>query len=156
MKSQDNDASQKALKFLNHHHTGILSTVSKDGEPWGSAVNFIVDDKLNFYFMTRAKTLKYKNIEEQPLVAMTVVDEESQTTVQAVGVITKLPTKDTMDIINKLAHIKPRSDYGWIPPVIKVHQGDYMILVITPSKLQYADYGHSMSDVHDEYIEQVL
>ena len=36
-------------EFLKDHHMGILSTVSKDGKPWGAAINFVVDDKLNFF-----------------------------------------------------------------------------------------------------------
>jgi uncharacterized pyridoxamine 5'-phosphate oxidase family protein len=147
----------KVHDFLKKHHMAVLSTVSLDGKPWGSAVNFVIDEELNFFFMTRGGTLKYKNIENNPNVAITVADEESQQTVQAQGEISKVAVKDIIDVVfKKLAKIKPHNDYGWIPPVIKVHKGDYMVLMFTPSKLQYADFKQHKTEVFDEYIEQII
>jgi hypothetical protein len=40
---------------------GILATASVTCEPWAAAVHFLVDQDLNFYFLTRKSTLKYKN-----------------------------------------------------------------------------------------------
>lgn len=148
---------KKVHNFLKHHNMGVLSTVSASGEPWGSAVTFAHDEDLNFFFMTRSNTLKYKNIEANPTVALTVADEKDQVTVQAVGTITRVAAKDYMDVIfKKLASAKPRGDYHWVPPVIKVHKGDYMILQFTPKRLQYADFKQKKSDIHSDYIEQIL
>ncbi|MCW2763413.1 MAG: hypothetical protein JWR85_3614 [Marmoricola sp.] len=47
---------QKVHAFLRQHHMGVLSTVSSDGEPWGAAIYFIVDEDFTFYFVTRAET----------------------------------------------------------------------------------------------------
>ena len=107
--------------------------------------------------MTRADTLKYKNIEADATVALTVADPESQKTVQMMGEVSRVETKDILDVVfKKLATIKPRDDHKWIPPVIKVHKGDYMVLCITPSKLQYADYKKPKHDIKDEYIEKLI
>src|SRR5688500_10960018 len=109
---------QKVQEFLKHHHTAVISTVSEKSEPWGSAVNFFADEDFNFFFMTRADTLKYQNIESNPIVAMTIVDEEQQITVQAMGKISRVAAEDYMDIaFKKLANIKPRGDFQWVPPV---------------------------------------
>lgn len=136
---------------------GILSTVSKDGRPWGSAIIFAIDEDLNFFFMTRSDTLKYKNIEAHPTVALTVADEKYQVTVQAVGTVTRVAAKDYIDVVfKKLAGVKPHGDYHWVPPVIKVHKGDYMILQFTPKKLQYANFKQRKSDIHSDYIEQII
>jgi nitroimidazol reductase NimA-like FMN-containing flavoprotein (pyridoxamine 5'-phosphate oxidase superfamily) len=145
------------LEFLKHHHMGVLSTVSAEGEPWGSAITFAFDDDLTFYFMTRSDTLKFKNIESHPSVALTVADEEQQITVQAIGKVSRVDAKDYIDVaFKKLASVKPRGDYQWVPPVIKVHKGDYMILSFKPSKLQYADFKHGKTDLHHEYIHQII
>jgi len=147
----------KVQEFIKHYHMGILSTVSERGEPWGSAIIFAADDDLKFYFMTRADTLKYKNIEVNPLAALTIADEEKQVEVQASGTISRVDAKDYMDVIfKKLASVKPRGDFQWVPPVIKVHRGDYMILCFTPSSLQYADFRQPKNDVHSEYIEKII
>jgi uncharacterized pyridoxamine 5'-phosphate oxidase family protein len=148
---------EKVQEFLKHHHMAVLSTVSEQGEPWGSSIIFAFDDDLNFFFMTRADTLKYKNIEAHPVVALTVTDEERQITVQAKGKISRVEAKDYMDVVfKKLAHVKPRGDFQWIPPVMKVHRGDYMILQFTPTVLQYADFKQPKTDVDSEYIEQII
>ncbi len=142
---------------MKDHHMAILSTISEEGEPWGSAIIFAIDEDLNFFFMTRADTLKYKNIEANPKVALTVADEEKQITVQARGKISRVEARDYMDVVfKKLADVKPRGDSQWVPPVMKVHKGDYMILRFTPSKLQYADFKQLKTDVHSEYIEHII
>lgn len=147
----------KVQEFLKQHHMAILSTVSEDGRPWGSAVIFAVDEDLNFFFMTRSDTLKYKNIVANPSVALTIADEADQVTVQSVGRVSRVEAKDYIDVVfKKLAHVKPRGDFQWVPPVIKVHRGDYMILQYTPSKLQYADFKQPKTDVHSDYIEQII
>ncbi len=147
---------EKVQAFLKTHHTGVLSTVSNEEKPWGSAINFVVDEDLNFYFMTRQETLKYKNIEANGIVALTVFDEISQQTVQAQGKVSRVELKDIIDVVfGKLAKVKPHDNSNWVPPVIKVHKGDYMVLMITPSTLQYADFKESKMDVFDEYIEKL-
>lgn len=146
-----------ALEFLKKHHMGVLSTVSKDGHPWGSAIVYASDEDLKFYFVTRANTLKYQNIEQNPTVALTIADPEDQVTVQVQGTASRVPAKDYTDVVfKKLASVKPQGDANWAPPVMKVHKGDYMVLCITPSHVQYADFKQKKNDAFDEYIEQIL
>lgn len=136
---------------------GVLSTVSDDGKAWGSAIYFMADDNFNFYFVTRADTFKYKNLEKHPIAALTIADEPSQTTVQASGSITRVPVDQEFDIIfRKLEANKPKNDIDWVPPVYKIHKGDYMVLCLTPQKLQFADYKHFKTDIHHDYIETII
>lgn len=136
---------------------GVLSTTSNDGKPWGSAIYYVVDDDFNFYFVTRAGTFKYKNLDKQPFAALTVADAESQTTVQVAGSISRVPVKDYMDkIFDKLAHIRPKDQHSWMPPIDKIHEGNYIPLRLTPTTLQYADFKHHKSDTHSSYIEQII
>lgn len=144
-------------KFLKTHHMGILSTVAEDGKPWGSAIYFAVDDDFNVFFVTRMETFKYQNLEKVPFAAMTVVDEEKQTTVQLMGKISKVPVKDYMDIVfTKLVAIRPDDDINWAPPIEKIHKGDYMPLQLTPTKLQFADYSKQSTDIDHKYIEKII
>ena len=136
---------------------GILSTVTPDGKPWGSAVYFVADEDFNIFFVTRAETLKYDNLEKNPVAALTIADEENQTTVQMVGEISRVPVEDYMDIVfTKLAAVRPKDDINWAPPIQKIHEGDYMPLKITPSKLQYANYKERSNDIDHEYIEEII
>jgi general stress protein 26 len=143
--------------FLHQNPLGVLSTVAAGNKPWGSAVYFVVDNDLNFYFITRKKTLKYKNIDQHAVAALTVTDEDSQTTVQATGTITHVPPQEYMDIVfTKLAGIRPKDELDWAPPIEKVHQGDYMPLKLTPTRLQYANFKQQKFDVYDDYIQQII
>jgi uncharacterized pyridoxamine 5'-phosphate oxidase family protein len=147
----------KVRKFLEKHSMGVLSTVSEDGKPWGSAIYFVTDDDFNFYFVTRVNTLQHQNMNYLPVAAITVADSDSQQTVQVMGAISRVSTSDMVDIVfNKLVKIRPHSDYSWVPPVDKLHGGDYMVLRLTPEKLQYADYKEPKSDEHREYIETII
>jgi len=147
----------KVFAFLKHHPTGVLSTVSEDGTPWGSAIYFVVDDDFNFYFVTRVETTKYQNMSKNRLAALTIADGESQTTVQLTGRISKVPVKDYMDVIfDKLAAVRHKDNPNWSPPIDKVHAGNYMPLCLTPTKMQFANYSQLKSDVHANYIEKII
>lgn len=144
-------------EFLKKHHTGVLSTANKDGQPWGSTVAFACDDDFKFYFVTRADTLKYHNIDQNPVVGLTITSAKTQQTVQVQGEVTRVPAKDYIDVVfNKLASAKPLDGSVWAPPVMKVHKGDYMVLCITPTHLQYADFSQNKHDAFDEYIQQII
>jgi uncharacterized pyridoxamine 5'-phosphate oxidase family protein len=151
------DIEAKALEFLTKHPVGVLSTVSSQGEPWGAAINFVVDEQFNFYFMTRAQTLKFKNITESPHVALTVVDSDAQITVQASGSVASVAAEDLMDIVfQKLDKVTHTGKSHWIAPVYKVHQGDYAVMHFTPTSLQYADFSQIESDMHSSPIIKLV
>jgi general stress protein 26 len=148
---------QKVHSFLRQHHMGILSTVSTEGKPWGSAIYFVADEQFTFYFVTRAETYKFQNLEANPYVALTIADPDSQTTVQLAGKISPLPYEDYLDVVfRRMTKIRPAHDHQWMPPIDKLRAGNYMPLVITPEKLQYADYSHTKADSHADYIEHIL
>lgn len=147
----------KAKEFLKNNSHGVLSTVSEDGKPWGSSIYFATDEDLNFFFITRVNTHKYQNIAKNHNVSLVISDNETQKTVQVAGKVSKVPAKDIVSVVmKKLAHVKPKSDNKWVPPIVKVNGGDYMVLKITPTRLQYADYQQIKSNIHDNFIEQVI
>lgn len=148
---------QKVHTFLRHHPMGILSTVTDDGNPWGSAIYYVADENFNFYFVTRVGTFKYHNLDKNPVASLTIADSESQITVQVSGKISKVPVHEYMDIVfDKLAAIKPKDDEYWLPPLTKINKGNYMPLLLTPSRLQYANYKQVKSDIHADYIEKII
>jgi general stress protein 26 len=155
--TKDDAEHKRVTSFLKEHPMGILSTVSEDGTPWGAAVYFLADADFNIYFVTRAGSLKYQNIVKNPKVALTVADSESQVTVQLSGTVTTMPVQKYMDVFfDKFAKIRPDGDYEWAPPIDKVHEGNYMPLQLTPSKMQYADYGKRRIEVRGNYIDQII
>jgi len=157
MTNQPTHSHQKVHAFLKQHPMGILSTVSADGKPWGAAVYYVADEDFNFYFVTRVETYKYQNLDKKPLAALTIADNETQTTVQLAGKIAKVSAHDYMQVFfDKFAKLRPEDDYRWAPPLEKIHKGNYMALKLVPSHLQYADYSHTKHDVRADYIEIII
>ena len=148
---------QKVHTFLRQHPMAVLSTVSADGKPWGAAIYYVADEDFKFYFVTRVETYKFQNLEKNPHVALTIADLETQTTVQLSGKVLRLPPEDYEDVVfTKLAHLKPKNDFHWAPPLSKIKAGNYMPLYIVPDTLQYADYKDIKSDIHADYIEKII
>lgn len=136
---------------------GVLSTSGVEDAPWGAAVYYLSDEDFNIYFVVRGESLKYANIAKNPYAALTVADNESQITVQLSGKVSTMPVQKYMDVFfDKFAKIRPEGDFQWAPPIDKVHEGNYMPLQLTPTKLQYADYGSRRIEVHGNYIDRII
>lgn len=136
---------------------GVLSTISADGTPWGAAIYYQADKDLSFYFVTRSETYKYQNIDKNPHAALTITDPDAQITVQLTGIVSNMPVKKYMDVFfDKFAKLRPDDDYQWAPPIEKVHKGSYIPLQLTPTRLQYADYGKHRIEVNGDYSEQII
>jgi nitroimidazol reductase NimA-like FMN-containing flavoprotein (pyridoxamine 5'-phosphate oxidase superfamily) len=147
---------EKTYDFLNHHTLGVLGTVSSAAEPWGSAIYYVVNKQLKFYFITHTETLKYRNIQYNHRASLTIVDDETQTTVQTVGDIAELD--DTSDehseAYAKLAMVHQPGEVRWTPPVSKMHAGKSVLLCLTPTSLRFADFD-SRQPSHDS-AEQII
>jgi uncharacterized protein YhbP (UPF0306 family) len=127
--------------FLNGHKLAILSTVGDKSRAWGSAIYYVADETLTFYFLTHADSKKYHNILKHPHVALTVADNDTQTTVQAAGLVERVPIGDEHDLaLRKLARIRPSGEFSWAPPVSKLYDGQTILLKVQPNTLQFADF----------------
>ncbi|HSX32614.1 MAG TPA: pyridoxamine 5'-phosphate oxidase family protein [Candidatus Saccharimonadales bacterium] len=142
-----NKAQEKAYEFLKNHKFAVLSTATEDAKPWGAAVYYAVDKELNFYFLTHTGSKKYRNLQEQPNAAVTVVDDNAQTTVQAAGTITTIDMgQEHDDAFRTLVGIHPPGQYAWVPPVSKLHNGDSVLLKLTPDHLQMSVFYPAQSE----------
>src|SRR6266567_3143608 len=91
-------ADHKHIKsFLSANPLGVISTVSKDGKPWGSAIYYMFDDEFSFYFITHESTAKSQNLDSVKYGALTVANNISQQTVQAFGPVLKLDDYSKID-----------------------------------------------------------
>ena len=137
---------------------GVLSTVTTDGKPWGSAIYFMADEDFNIYFVTRKETFKYQNLDKTFFAALTVANQQKQITVQLAGTISRIPAEDYMKIVfdELYKSIRPKDDFNWAPPLEKIHKGNYMPLCLTSEKLQFADFSKQSSDINHKYIEEII
>lgn len=158
MATIDPQLAAEAHKFLSANPMAILSTASPDGEVWGSAIYYYVDDEFNFYFVTRTGTQKSQYIELNPKAALTIADEPSQTTVQLSGKVVKVSAEDYENIVfEKLAAARPtQNGHNRVPPLEKIHDGNYVAYKLIPSTMQYANYSVQLEDSRATYAQQVI
>lgn len=135
------DKKRAALEFLKAHKVGILSTASSQGKPWGAAIYFAVDEDFDFYFLTHISSAKYKNIHENKSVALTVVDDYAQTTIQVSGEVDELTLSDERDrAFQLLATVHPPGQFAWAPPVAKLHEGTIVVMKLKPNSLRMSNF----------------
>lgn len=149
------DKHSETYTFLDGHELGVLSTATSQAVPVGAAIYYVVDEALNFYFLTHVTSQKYKNIHENPKAALTVVDNYAQTTVQATGVVTEVEAGDEHDkAYRKLALVHPPGQFAWIPPVSKIHEGETKLLKLTPQSLRFSNF--SPEKVGSPQIKEII
>lgn len=137
------NARTRALNFLRAHPLAALSTINEDGTPHAAPIYVYADDDLTFYFIAETSTRKFTNLKHQPRVALTVADDEQQTTVQVTGRAELMSEPKRVDwVYTQLAKLRPKDDLGWLPPVTKVNEGEMMILELIPDWVRYADFKH--------------
>lgn len=135
------DTFEQAATFLRDHHVGVLSTISPTGDAWGAAIYFTLDDKLDIYFLTQTETDKYRNLKHHSQAAVTVFDDELQTTVQLSGTVSEVPIGDeNNEAYQKLAAIQPPHETRWASPISKTENGNILLMKLTTSLLRYSDF----------------
>jgi len=75
--------------FIRQHNLAVISTLSKDNKPEAALVGFAVSQDLEIVFDTVKTSRKYKNILQNPSVAV-VIGWDNETTVQYEGIATEL------------------------------------------------------------------
>lgn len=146
---------EKTYVFLTQHTVANISTVSKEGEPWGAAVYYAVNEELAFYFLTHSQSQKYINLKNQPKVALTVVDNNEQVTVQVRGKAYDIEqdTYELSEAFRKLAHIRPPGELKWIPPVITMGNKEIAVVKVIPDFLRVSKFDTKLSRAS---IEQII
>jgi len=85
----EHSAKKKILEFINTQQLAVISTVSPEDGPQGAVIEFGQTDALEIIFDTFGKSRKYKNILNNPHVAVTI-GWDKNITVQYEGVAYEL------------------------------------------------------------------
>ena len=92
---------EEAFSILNEGEYGILSTVGKDGEPYGRQMSYALDDSKIYIHGATDCGRKFQNIEENRKVCFTVVGKtkvlESQFSTEYESVIVQGIAKKILD-----------------------------------------------------------
>lgn len=147
------DARTEALAFLKGHQAGVLSTVTPDGAPHGSAVYYVADGDFNIYFVTLKTSGKFANLQAHPAVAFTVGRQDVPQTIQIEGVASVLQHPDDIgthaaDLMRALT-----SNSRYYAPLTKLDNDATAVVWIQPKRIRWADYTTAASGTESVIID---
>ena len=103
--------------------TAVLSTTSSDGKPSAAVIYYLVDQNLNFYFVSKSDTTKAKNLEQNNYAALTILEPGSSRTVQAAGTVEEIERPELhKELMTKISDINADDKTSWPPPVQTLQQ----------------------------------
>lgn len=130
----------EVTSFLKSNFVAVLSTTNDD-KPTCSPVVYVIDDDLNFYFVTNTETYKAKNILKNPNVSMAVW-QFLQMSVQMDGTATKITDDSTKEWVIEAFGDAATKDPNFWAPIFRIERSDYVVFKIKPTWLRALDLTH--------------
>jgi len=134
------NADEPTIVFLKSHSVAALATIDADNSPSVATVFYTVINPPEVLFITKSETLKLINMRKNPKVALAITEENTLTSLQLKGIAKEVKDPSIIDkvftnITNESAHPK-----YWPPPIIKMEQGNFVVLKITPTIMKLSDF----------------
>jgi general stress protein 26 len=147
----------KITQFLTANQIGVLATADSSGQPHAATIYFVIDPDLNVYFITKEKTIKYKNLVQNNKAALAVYEPSSQSTVQIIGNTYEVTDNSRIDdVFRRLLTITANTSESAVPPVSKLNAGEYKCFCIKPSMVRLAEYTKSEHGQHDDLFDTAV
>lgn len=137
------EARMKSLELIKNHPLAGLATVSRDNSPYACTIYVIADDDLNLHFITKEDTEKWKQINNNPSVALVIAGERSRQTVQIRGKAAREKTVESdASVLEKLTASIPSAftHPEWSLPVEQLDAGSYVMVKVETKWFRYASF----------------
>lgn len=142
--------------FLTKNQVGVLATADSAGKPHAAAIYFTFDRQLDIYFITKKDTQKSRNLQDNKQAAIAVYDADSQTTVQAEGMVAEVTDAKQIEwIFNDIWHIASRTSPNSPPPLTQLSAGSYVVYRLVTPSLRMAMFTHQDSPGYDKIFEVI-
>ncbi|MFA6603450.1 MAG: pyridoxamine 5'-phosphate oxidase family protein [Patescibacteria group bacterium] len=130
---------QAKRTFLANHLMSI-ATCSKKGRPHAAVVLYAADQDLKFYFATKVRTRKARNLRENPRVAF-VAGLEPPFSFQGEGrAILISAAAERQNALAKLAQAAANGVWkNFWPPILGLRAGEYAVYRLKPMRLRALD-----------------
>lgn len=135
----------QAREFLFKNKLCALSTTAPGNRPEVSTVLYMADDDMNFYFVTRRQTRKFKNLLSNKNVALVIGVELSPFNIQAEGEAEPLEGKDQEIFMEKFME-RPDLQELYFGPFLKVQGTDFAIFRVKTKWLRFMQYDRETGD----------
>ncbi len=148
------DNQEKVFSFLSGHKTGVLATVDSNYSPHAAVLYYSVDDSLGIRFVTKRRTKKSENLENNPRAAIVVYDEALQTTVQITGTVDEV---DDEGQSNEAFRVSLKSSLqtaqSAIPPISRLDAGEHVTYRLIPAEIKMTIFKRQNSKVAGSSLE---
>ena len=153
MDSDQDRARLDALAFIKRHKTGVLSTVSAQGDARSRIVYYVCDEQFHIYFSTLASTRKVADLAGNHRASFVVATEDVPQTIQLEGVVSEIT--DEQKIERELAPLVEvlMSNTTFHLPTLKLDQGEIKLMEFTPTWIRWADYAFAEKGTEHVFIE---
>jgi general stress protein 26 len=142
---EQHNARKDALAFLTHHKTGVLATVSADGNAHASMVYYTADENFNVYILTLINSRKYQGLSEHPQVAFTVSTPDVPQTLQIEGMAMDISLDEDVAKKKDELFVVLNSNNWFYAPITKLDPAESVIVWIKPTWIRWADYAFEQS-----------
>jgi len=135
----------KIADYIRSNSLAIVGTTDDDGAPYGAVV-YVCNDSHRpiVYFITKEGTRKYRNLTARPTVSLTIVNPQESSTLQAKGQASLVHDAATLDMITTKITRTQASAPEWLPPISKLHAGEYVMVAIELTEARLAEYKGKM------------
>lgn len=129
------------LSFLKNNFVMEIAT-AKDNKPAASVVVYVIDDELNFYFVTYRNSFKAQNLLLNPQISLTVW-QFLKMSVQVDGEASVVEDEAQKEwVIDAFADAATKDPNFWAP-IFRIKRGDYCVFKIKPIWIRTLDLSHS-------------
>lgn len=154
MSIEISERKEHILDFLKQNSTAVLATASKGGEPHAATIYYMVDEDLNFYFITKRDTTKSQNLKDGGRAALAIHEATTQTTVQVVGKVEEEVGVDkTQKTFRDILKISMATSESGTPPISKLQAGPYVAYRLTPDSVRMASFIRPDSGSYERIFE---
>jgi nitroimidazol reductase NimA-like FMN-containing flavoprotein (pyridoxamine 5'-phosphate oxidase superfamily) len=141
----DLDLKQEVYWFLQTNRSSVIATSDSKRVPHAAMVYIIADQHLNIYFSTHAQGRKFTNLMTNPVVAMTIANEDSMTAVQLTGYASRVENlAEEQDVLYELLRNRYKNDPNWKPPPLKLFEqgetNEVAIIRVEPFELSLSNF----------------
>lgn len=113
-----------------------------DNKPAVAPVIYVVDEQLNFYFVTYLHTLKAQNLIANPKCSF-VVWEFLKMSVQASGIASIVNDEEKKAWVAEAFADAATRDPNFWAPIFRIKRGDYAVFKIEPTWMRVLDLTHN-------------
>ena len=118
------------VAYIKDNPVMVLGTIGANGLPHGAAVYGVATTSSQLYFVTKTETQKFRNLNLNPNVSVTIVNSAENSSLQAEGKAEIINNPRVVEMVMaKMTSVHARSA-EWMPPIAKLHAGGYQIVGI--------------------------